>query len=83
LHDGRCRKAAAAVITRLSRLEIIKRAEALLERRTVRAPPPVLNRWWSAASEAELEAFRAGGPLPTSEEALEMLAIDIELDELV
>jgi hypothetical protein len=65
----------------LSRQELIKRAEALLERRTLRAS--VLNRWWSAASEAELEAFRAGGPLPTSEEALEVLAIDIELDVLV
>jgi hypothetical protein len=69
------------VITRLNRQDLVKRAAALIERRTLRAPPP--NRWWSVASEAELEAFRAGGPLPTSEEALEVLAIDIELDELV
>lgn len=64
-----------------TRQELIKRAAAILERRR----PVVQQRahWWSDESQAELQAFRDGGPLPTSAEALQLLAMDIELDELV
>lgn len=69
------------MISRLTRQDLIRRAEALLERRR----PIVQQRahWWSDAAQRELEAFHAGGPLPTSTEALELLAFDIELDALV
>lgn len=69
------------MITRLNRQDLIKRAEAQIERRR----PIVQQRahWWSDAAEEEFEAFRAGGPLPTSPEALELLRIHIELEEYV
>lgn len=66
---------------RFNRQDLIKRALAELERRR----PIVQQRahWWSDAADAEFEAFRAGGPLPTSEEGLELLRIHIELEEWV
>lgn len=69
------------MISRLNRQDLMRRAEALLERRR----PVVQHRkhFWTDAAQAELEAFRAGGPLPTSAEALELLAVDVELEERV
>lgn len=66
---------------RFNRQELLRRAEALLERRR-----PVAQQqahWWSDAAQRELEAFNAGGPLPTSAEALQLLEVDIELEERV
>lgn len=66
---------------RFNRQELLKRAEALIARRR----PVVQQRahWWSDEAQAELEAFRDGGPLPTSPEALQLLEIDLELDGCV
>lgn len=69
------------MVMRFNRQELIKRAEALIERRR-----PVVQQqahWWSDAAQAELEAFRDGGPLPISAEALQLLEVDIELEELI
>lgn len=66
----------------LNRQDLMRRAQALIERRrpAVAAARP---HWWSNEADAEFEAFRAGGPLPTSAEALELLEIHIWLDENV
>lgn len=70
------------MMSRLSRQDLLRRAAEIIER----SRPVIVARephWWSDAAQRELEAFRAGGPLPTSREALELLAIDIELEESV
>lgn len=69
------------MISRLNRQDLMRRAEALLERRRLVAQQRA--QWWTDAAQRELEAFRAGGPLPTSAEALELLAVDVELEERV
>lgn len=65
----------------LNRQDLMRRAQAVLQRRR----PIVQQRqyWWTDEAEAEVKAFRAGGPLPTSAEGLELLAIEIELDQRV
>jgi hypothetical protein len=50
------------------------------------APPPPcdgLDRFWTPEEIAEVTRFRAGGPLPVTAGALELLAIHIELDHTV
>ena len=47
------------------------------------APSDPRERFWSQADIAEFDAFRAGGPLPTSEGALHMVAIDCQLDWVI
>ncbi len=64
---------------------LIKQGRA--ELRAVKdAPGPKLEglaQFWSVPDIEEFEAFLAGRPLPTSEGALEMLSIHIELDEKI
>jgi hypothetical protein len=69
------------MMPRFNRQDLVKRAQALMERRR-----PVVQQqthWWSDAAQRELQAFRDGGPLPTSAEALQLLEVDIELEERV
>ncbi len=65
--------------------QMIKRArEALAARRPPLPAPTVgLQAFWSAADIEEYCRFKSGGPLPTSEGALDLLATDVEVDWLV